>query len=108
MGDFGGIVSWLFFLLHFAVLAAVIGAALVMVRPANAQGAYLLAAAAGVDLLVTCCGRAATIAMRYMEAAPISTGLSCVSMLSYVITTALIAFAFVTMARLVTHPKTPG
>lgn len=97
------IVAWLVFVMKiFAMLGAVV-AALVLVRRASATGAYLLAAAAGLQLLMTCCSRASAMAMRQAggDPRPFGVVLSCADLLAQVGTLALVAYAFVTLSRAV-------
>ena len=110
MDESSTIVTWLVFVMHVVVLIAVIGVTLGLVRRASASGAYILAAAAGIQLLLSCCMRAANVAMRqqfgYSE--PMVMGLTCVSLLGELVTVALIAYAFVTLSRAITNPVKPS
>ncbi|MDQ3033627.1 MAG: hypothetical protein M3Y87_14510 [Myxococcota bacterium] len=56
--DISEIVSWLGLAFRVVVSLGVIGVALAVVRPQLPRTGWLLAAAAGVDALATCCSRA--------------------------------------------------
>lgn len=110
MDEGSEVLTWLFFVLNELVLLVVIGAALALVRRASASSAYMLAAAAGVQLLLSCCARITVVTMRdrFGYSSPLMMGLACVDMLGSLITVALIAYAFVTLSRVMTGPPKPN
>jgi len=108
--DFGGVAVWLFFLIRLAVLFGVIAASLALVRRANARAGFVLAAAAGVQVLLSCCNRVAGVAMRQglVDPQPFSMANSCADLIGRLVTMSLLAFAFVTLARAVITPEPPA
>ena len=96
-----GIVFWLLFIVKVFTMVGALVASLVLVRRASASGAYLLAGAAGLQLLMTCCVRASAMAMRQVggDPRPFGVALSCMELLAQVITLGLVAYAFVTLSR---------
>lgn len=97
------IVFWLLFLLKTFTFLGALVASLVLVRRASATGAYLVAAAAGLQLLMTCCARVSAMTTLQAGGDPGSLGIamSCLDLLAQVGTLALVAYAFVTLSRAV-------
>ncbi len=109
MDDFGGVTVWLFFVIRLAVLFGVIAAALALVRRANARAGFVLAAAGGVQVLLSCCNRVVSVAMRQgvVDPQPASIANNCADLIGRIVTMSLLAFAFVILARAVTTPEPP-
>ena len=84
-----------------------IGVSLGLVRRASARGAYLLAAAAGVRLLSTCCMRATALAARGQDISyqALDAGLTCLDLLASLAMIGLISYAFVTLAGALRGPS---
>lgn len=57
--------GWMTSLVHVALAMALLVVALVRTRQASASGGYLLAAAAGIDALGSCCGRGLSVYWRH-------------------------------------------
>ncbi len=110
MDESGRIVTWLIFIMQSLVLLAVVGVALGLVRRASASGAYILAGAAGIQLLLGCCMRVSVdlLRERFGYSQPMMMGLSCISLLGELVTVGLVAYAFVTLSRAITNPVKPG
>jgi hypothetical protein len=109
MGEGGQLIAWLTFLFNALVLLAVVGVALGLVRRASATGAYALAAAAGVQLLLSCCARVTRLALSGgVDRSALNMATGCLDMLGGLVTVALLAFAFVTLSRAITAPAAPA
>lgn len=110
MDDYGGVAVWLFFLLRLAVLFGVIAASIALVRRANARAGLMLAAAAGLQLLWSCCNRAVGVAMmrELVDPRTASTAATCVDLPARIVTTALVLGAFVALSRAVTNREPPA
>jgi len=107
--DFGGVAVWLFFLLRLAVLFGVIAASIALVRRANARAGITLAAAAGLQVLWSCCNRVVGVAMmqELVDPRTASTAATCVDLPARIVTTGLVVAAFVALSRAVTNREPP-